>query len=146
MPVIIRPLKRADQDAWHGLWTAYLAFYGTSVQDAVYATTFDRLLGDDPADFQALVAEQDETLVGLAHFLFHRHCWRVEDSCYLQDLYTLPQMRGQGVGGALIHAVYDAAGDRPVYWLTQQGNTAARRLYDRVGVQTDFIKYQRPAA
>ena len=31
------------------------------------------------------------------------------------------------------------------YWLTQAGNATARRLYDRVAVQTDFIKYDRRA-
>ena len=49
---------------------------------------------------------------------------------------------------ALITAVYaaaDEAGSPTVYWLTQQDNTTARKLYDQIGVQTDFIKYQRPA-
>ena len=57
-------------------------------------------------------------------------------------------MRGQGVGRALIQAVYDAAdaaGAPSVYWLTQDFNAEARRLYDRIGVVTPFIKYARPA-
>jgi len=32
-----------------------------------------------------------------------------------------------------------------VYWLTQDFNTEARHLYDRIGVLTSFIKYVRPA-
>jgi hypothetical protein len=46
----------------------------------------------------------------------------------------------------LIETVYaDAdAAERPnVYWMTQTGNTTARRLYDRIGVATDFMKYSR---
>jgi GNAT superfamily N-acetyltransferase len=85
--------------------------------------------------------------VGLAHYLFHRHGWRIEDVCYLQDLYADPDARGRGVGRALIEAVYaaaDARGCPQVYWTTQHFNAVGRRLYDRIGVLTPFIKYQRP--
>jgi GNAT superfamily N-acetyltransferase len=148
MPVEIRPLTSADQAEWRRLWTDYLAFYQTSVDDAVYTSTFARLLGDDPADFTCLLAWIDGRPVGLTHYLFHRHAWRIENVCYLQDLYADPQARGLGVGRALIEAVYaaaDAAGAPSVYWLTQDFNHTARRLYDRVATLTPFIKYQRPA-
>ncbi|MCT4609793.1 MAG: GNAT family N-acetyltransferase [Pelagimonas sp.] len=132
---------------WRRLWKDYLAFYETTLPDAIYTSTFDRLLGNDPRDFNGLVAEVDGKVVGLTHYLFHRHGWKVEEVCYLQDLYALPDMRGKGVGLALIEAVYaaaDAQGAPSVYWLTQDFNDTARVLYDRVGVVTPFIKYQRP--
>lgn len=147
MPVEIRPLQAADFAAWQGLWTEYLAFYGTSVPEPVFASTFERLLGDEQQDFNALLAVQDGTPVGLVHFLFHRHCWRIENVCYLQDLFASPRIRGTGVGRLLIEAVYAAAdrsGVQNVYWLTQDDNHAGRHLYDRVGKLTNFIKYQRP--
>lgn len=143
----IRPLTAQDRPEWAALWRAYLAFYETELPQAVYDSTFTRLLGDDPRDFSCLVAERDGRLVGLTHFLFHRHAWKTEDVCYLQDLYADPQVRGTGVGRALIEAVYAEADRRSapsVYWLTQEFNHAARRLYDRVGQLTPFIKYQRP--
>lgn len=149
MPVEIRPLQAADQAAWRGLWAEYLEFYGTTVPDDVYATTFTRLLGDDNRDFNALVAVQNGTPVGLTHYLFHRHCWRLENVCYLQDLYASPSVRGTGVGRKLIEGVYaeaDAASISSVYWLTQDDNHTGRQLYDRVGTVTNFIKYQRPSA
>ncbi|MEM6972503.1 MAG: GNAT family N-acetyltransferase [Pseudomonadota bacterium] len=144
--LIIRPLHHDDRAAWAVLWEAYLAFYGTSVIDAVYETYFARLLGDDPRDFSAFVAEKDGALIGLTHYLVHRHGWRVEDVIYLQDLYVVPDARGTGAGRALIEAVYaagDAAGCPTVYWLTQEGNATARQLYDRIATPTDFMKYQR---
>lgn len=143
----IRALRAKDRPEWAEMWNAYLAFYKTSVPDLVYDTTFDRLLGDDAQDFSALVAEQDGRLVGLVHYLFHRHAWKVENVCYLQDLFARPESRGTGVGRALIEAVYaaaDANGTPSVYWLTQDFNTTARQLYDRIGVHTPFIRYQRP--
>lgn len=146
--LVIRSLVATDEPQWRDLWRAYLAFYGTERGEDVYAETYRRLLDDDPQDFSGFVAEEDGRLVGLTHYLFHRHCWRIENVCYLQDLYALPDVRGSGVGRALIEAVYaaaDAAGAPQVYWLTQAGNAKARRLYDRIGEVTEFIRYQRPA-
>jgi len=145
--LIIRPLITADEPQWRRLWYDYLEFYQTSLPEEVYTSSFTRLLGDDPQDFNGLVAELDGRLVGLTHYLFHRHGWKIENTCYLQDLYADPNVRGKGVGRALIEGVYaaaDAAGAPAVYWLTQDFNTRARKLYDHIAVQTPFIKYQRP--
>ncbi len=144
--VKVRPLTRADRSEWGRLWEAYLAFYGTTRPAEIYDTYFERLLGDDPQDFHALVADMDGHLVGLTHFLFHRHGWRVESVCYLQDLYAEPDQRGRGIGRALIEAVYQSAdleGCPQVYWLTQDSNVQARQLYDRVARLSPFIKYDR---
>ncbi len=146
MTFTIRPITADDRPAWQGLWRAYLEFYGTSVPDDIYDVYFERLLGDDLRDFSGLVACDGKRPVGLAHFLFHRHGWKVQDVCYLQDLYAEPSVRGKGVGRALIEAVYDAAdraGSPDVYWLTQDFNEQARKLYDRIGTLTPFIKYNR---
>lgn len=143
----IRPIAASDEPDWRRLWTAYLAFYETTVPEAVYAATFARLLGDDMREPRGLLALADGRPVGLVHYIFHRHCWRIEDVCYLQDLFTDPAARGRGVGRALIQAVYgaaDAAGCPAVYWLTQEFNYAGRMLYDRVGVKSPFIRYNRP--
>ena len=146
MTTTIRPLAAADEAEWRRLWTGYLEFYETSVTEQVYRTTFARLLGDDAQDYHGLVAQRGGKPVGLTHSLFHRHCWRVENVIYLQDLYVDPEARGTGAGRALIEAVYaaaDAAGCPSVYWMTQDFNATARQLYDRVAKLTPFIKYQR---
>ena len=144
--LVIRPLEEKDRDDWARLWTGYLKFYETSVKPEVYESTFARLLGDDPRDFNCFVAELDGRLVGLTHYLFHRHAWRIEEVCYLQDLYADPKVRGTGIGRALIEAVYAAAdrhGAPAVYWLTQDFNTTARQLYDRIAKVSPFIRYNR---
>lgn len=144
--VTIRPLRPEDEADWRRLWTGYLEYYQTTVPEAVYASTFARLLGSDARDFNGLIAEVDGQPLGLTHFLFHRHCWKIEDTCYLQDLYVAPLARGTGLGRRLIEAVYavaDAAGAPAVYWLTQDFNTDARLLYDRIARVTPFIRYNR---
>jgi GNAT superfamily N-acetyltransferase len=146
--VVIRPLAPTDRAGWQRLWTGYLEFYESSVSAAVYDSTFARLLSDDPHEYNGIVAEQDGRLVGLSHYLFHRHAWKIENVCYLQDLFADQSVRGQGVGRKLIEAVYaaaDAAGAPAVYWMTQEFNYTGRMLYDRIGVKSPFIKYNRPA-
>ncbi len=147
-PLTIRPLIATDEAAWRRLWTGYLVYYETRVPEAVYQSTFARLLSGEDHEFNGLIALLGEQPVGLVHYLFHRHCWKVENVCYLQDLFTDPEARGKGVARALIEAVYaraDAAGAPAVYWLTQEFNYPGRMLYDKVGVKTPFIRYNRPA-
>jgi GNAT superfamily N-acetyltransferase len=142
----VRRLEPADRGEWRRMWTGYLEFYRMNVDEAVYQAAFERLLGDDPRDYSGLIAVSDGVPAGLAHFLFHRHGWKLRDVCYLQDLWVEPKFRGTGVGAALIRAVYaaaDTAGAPDVYWLTAEDNTQARRLYDRVGRLTPFVKYER---
>ncbi|MEM6439499.1 MAG: GNAT family N-acetyltransferase [Pseudomonadota bacterium] len=144
--VNIRPLEPRDEAAWRRLWTGYLEFYETSVAEEVYAAAFARNLAEGDPAMHGLVAERDGELIGLVHYIFHRHNWRLEDVTYLQDLFVDPAARAGGVGRALIEAVYaaaDAAGRPAVYWSTQEFNYRGRALYDQVATRTPFIKYQR---
>ena len=146
MTVAIRPLEAADRAAWDPLWQGYLAFYRTGLDPAITDVTWARLL--EPAeDMHCLVAEDGAgTMIGIVHYLYHRVTWAIADRCYLEDLFVTESARGTGAGRALIEAVYAAANERgadQVYWLTQDFNENGRRLYDRVGRLTPFIKYQR---
>lgn len=146
MTITIRPLTREDHADWSCLWQAYLTFYETTLPDTTTDVLFERLLGDDSRDFTCLLAVADHRPVGLVHYVFHRNSWVTEEVCYLQDLYVAPETRGTGAGRSLIQAVYDAADAQnaaSVYWMTQEYNSTARHLYDRVANVTPFIKYKR---
>ena len=86
------------------------------------------------------------SMLGLAHYLFHRSTTLIGPNCYLQDLYTAQAARGKGVGRALIHAVYEraqAAGAPRVYWQTHETNLTAMRLYDSVADRSGFVVYSK---
>jgi GNAT superfamily N-acetyltransferase len=147
-PFIIRPLLPDDRPQWQTLWDGYNAFYGrsgaTALPESITESTWERFLS--PAEpVHALVAADGDRVVGLAHYLFHRSTTRLNDVCYLQDLFTAEDQRGRGVGRRLILAVYEAAraaGSSRVYWQTQATNEAGRALYDKVARHTGFIVYQ----
>lgn len=146
-PITLRPLLPSDYAGWRPLWDGYNAFYGregkTALPEAITAKTWERFLNpDEPVHAQVAVA--DDQIVGLVHYLYHRSTTRLADVCYLQDLFTVPAMRGRGVARRLIEAVYQearAAGATRVYWHTQESNSTARMLYDKVAKFTGFIVY-----
>jgi GNAT superfamily N-acetyltransferase len=145
----VRPVRADDYPAWKILWDAYNAFYGrtgpTALPPEVTATTWNRFLDEDEP-VHALVADEAGRLRGLAHYLYHRSTIQIPPTCYLQDLFTTEEGRGQGIGRALIEAVYDrarTAGSPKVYWQTHQSNTTAMRLYDKVADQSGFLVYRR---
>jgi GNAT superfamily N-acetyltransferase len=136
--VSLEPHHRPD---WQALAEGYKAFYKTPTTQQEYDQAWDRLM--QAREVQGIGAELDGQLVGIAHYLHHASTW-ADRVCYLQDLFTLPQVRGQGVAGALIGAVAErarSAGAARYYWLTQENNAVARVLYERVARYNGFIRY-----
>ena len=147
--LVIRSVVRDDFPGWKILWDGYNAFYGrqgeTALPEAVTQTTWSRFF-DAYEPMHALVAESNGSILGLVHFLYHRTTIHIGPTCYLQDLFTLEAARGKGVGRALINAVYEQAkegGANRVYWLTQETNTVAMQLYDKMAEKSNFVVYRK---
>ena len=140
----IRPISAADHEQWLPLWQGYQTFYQASIAAETSAITWQRFL--DPAEpMHAALAWRDGAAIGLVHWIFHRSCWTVGDYCYLQDLFVAKNIRGGGVGRALIEHVYaaaQAAGANRVHWLTQEDNSQARLLFDRIASHSGFTQYR----
>ncbi|MCO5092329.1 GNAT family N-acetyltransferase [Bosea sp. (in: a-proteobacteria)] len=147
MPEItIRPLAATDRDAWTPLWHGYLAFYKATLPPAVDAITFGRLTGGSEPMGGFIAFRGDEAL-GMVNWVIHRSTWSERNICYLQDLFTVPEARGSGVGRGLIEAVNGMAREKGcfrVYWQTQESNLQARELYDKVADKSGFIVYRQP--
>ncbi|MBT5074400.1 MAG: GNAT family N-acetyltransferase [Kordiimonadaceae bacterium] len=141
----IKALNENEYDAWYPLWQGYLTFYEASLPDEIAVNNWQRFHDPDQPVF-ALGAYEDGKLIGFVHYIYHRTNWAINDTCYLQDLYADPTVRGSGVGRALIEAVYAAAkeaGSPDVYWITQDHNETARKLYDRIAGLSGFVHYEK---
>ncbi len=157
--ITIRPIQPNDYAAWKPLWDGYNAFYGregaTALQGEITQATWQRFF-DSSEPVHAFVAIKQEAsskgstesnsaqLVGFVHYLFHRSTTRLNDVCYLQDLFVAPEHRGQRIAADLIAAVYAAAAQQKssrVYWTTQTTNTSGRALYDKLAKHAGFIVY-----
>ncbi|MCP4981130.1 MAG: GNAT family N-acetyltransferase [Gammaproteobacteria bacterium] len=141
----IRTVNESDRSQWNHLWQGYLQFYESTLADEATDLLWQRIL--DPAhEIQARVAENEHAkLVGLVHFFPHAHTWYPQRVCYLNDLFVSADIRGGGIGEKLVDAVVDEARRQDwceVYWHTQNHNTVARGLYDKITGGTDgFINY-----
>ncbi|MGD2173355.1 MAG: GNAT family N-acetyltransferase [Gammaproteobacteria bacterium] len=141
----IRAAVEDDRKQWETLWQGYLVFYESSLAAEVTDTLWRRIL--DPAqEIEGRVAmDENGDLVGLVHFFPHPHTWYIDPVCYLNDLFVNPEIRGGGIGRALIETVLDEAKRRgwaEVYWHTQHHNSVARGLYDKLTGGTDgFVNY-----
>lgn len=146
MSISIRPLAANDHEQWLELWRGYLEFYESCVPETVTHLTWSRILDPEAPIHGQCATDESGKLIGIVHYLFHPVTWAAGPRCYLEDLFTAKEARGRGAGRALIEAVYAAADSRgadQVYWLTQEFNATARRLYDQVAKATPFIKYRR---
>ncbi|SFR99790.1 Acetyltransferase (GNAT) family protein [Agrococcus baldri] len=141
--ISVRALAAADRERWQELFHGYRTFYGNPHDDAVAERVWQWAL--DPArQVQALVAELDGEVVGIAHWRRFARPSVGETGIYLDDLFADPAARGKGVGRALIarlQAIAAHEGASVVRWITADDNATAQRLYDRVATKTRWLTY-----
>jgi ribosomal protein S18 acetylase RimI-like enzyme len=73
---------------------------------------------------------------GLALLRFRPSVWTERQEAYLQELYVVPDLRGRGIGRALMEAVLATCRERDAAWVelnTAESDEAARALYERLG-------------
>lgn len=142
--IAVGPLDEDDRAEWEVLFRAYIDFYERSLPQSDYDRAWAEFRRDER--MHALGAWWAGELVGITHFLVHPNT-SGPDVCYLQDLFTAPAARGRGVARMLISEVAEWArveGCGRVYWLTQEDNVTARRLYDDVADYAGFVVYRMP--
>jgi ribosomal protein S18 acetylase RimI-like enzyme len=73
---------------------------------------------------------------GLALLRFRPSLWSETLDCYLEELYVVPDRRGQGLGQALMEAAIETARKEGAAHMdlgTAETDTAARALYEKLG-------------
>ena len=141
----IRLADPSDEAGWRRLWRGYIEFYETEVSEEVTAATWARIADDSLPHMAALVAKQSGGgLAGMLNYVVHDITWSTTPVCYLEDLYVDPDMRGHGIGRALIEDLVKRANDAGwyrIYWHTARDNTAAQVLYNKIAERTGWVRY-----
>ncbi len=106
---IRRPLE-SDRQQWESLWQSYVVFYQSTLADDITTVLWQRI-HDYQHPIMCFVAEQAGTgeVIGFVHYFPHPGTWHNKFVCYLEDLFVSPEIRGGGIGEALIKAVTDEA-------------------------------------
>jgi GNAT superfamily N-acetyltransferase len=144
MSVIVRPVEQRDADAWRRLFRDYGVFYKTEFDDAQLDHVWG-LLTTEGSGVDALVAEVDGAVVGIAHYRSHPDTFSTGNDWYLDDLFTDPAARGTGVASALIEQLKElarATGPGTLRWITAEDNVTAQRVYDRLAKRTTWVTYE----
>ncbi len=106
--------------------------------NAVIATEEDLLrdgFGANPK-YRCVIAEWDNRPAGFAFFFYNYSTWRGCPGLYLEDLFVLPEMRGKGIGKALLEHLARIAVREKCYgivWQVLEWNESAIRFYKSLG-------------
>lgn len=144
MTIIVRSLRPEDHSAWLPLWEHYLAYHGVWPDQAPPETWLRLMDPNEPV--HGVGAFTGDRLDGIAHYIFHRHTWTARDVCFLSDVFTAREARAQGVGRALVEAVFalaEVAGAAHVYGTTLAGNAISRILYDKIAEPLNVVVYRK---
>lgn len=113
----------------------YQKFYGSEPNGQLNEVFFRRFIESHDEGVQFIAFDDQDRPVGFATVYWQMSTLSAGRSCVLNDLYTVPASRGQGVARALIaHASSYArcCGARSLQWQTQFANETAQHLYDKL--------------
>ena len=138
MGTIIRSATAADVAQILAFIRALATF--ERAPDAVVATEEGLLrdgFGPNPF-YSCLMAEHDGQPAGFALFFYNYSTWMGRPGIYLEDLFVLPELRGLGIGKALLQRVAAFAvekGCQRLQWEVLDWNTPAIEFYSAMGAE-----------
>jgi len=135
-PYVVRPAIAADVPTIFALIQA-LAEYEKLSHEVVGSPEAleSHLFGDRPYA-EAIVAEVVGEGVGFALFFHNYSTFLTQPGIYLEDLFVLPEYRGQGIGKALLTCLAQLALTRNcgrLEWSVLDWNAPAIGFYERMG-------------
>lgn len=145
-PVEIAPVHVDEFGELLPLIAAYQRFYEAETIDEERNRGFFRRFLAPSEDGLLLGARLEDRLVGYACLYWHFSSLEACESVLMNDLYVVEDVRGRGVGRALIEATAEVARERGVpfvEWSTAPDNLAAQRLYDTTGAErSEWFTYE----
>lgn len=144
--VEIAPIAAAEFEELLPLIAAYQRFYRVEdVSDERNRAFFRRFLAPSE-DGLLLGARRGGALIGYACLYWHFSSLEACESVLMNDLFVVEEMRGEGVGRALIGAAGEVARERgapSLEWATAPDNHTAQRLYDSTGAErSEWLTYE----
>jgi GNAT superfamily N-acetyltransferase len=88
--------------------------------------------------FRCLIAEWDSRPAGFALFFYNYSTWKGRAGLYLEDLFVFPELRGKGIGQALLERLAEIALEENLYgicWMVLEWNEPALKFYESLGAE-----------
>jgi GNAT superfamily N-acetyltransferase len=144
--VDVRPIRQLEMEELLPLVAGYQRFYGAEPDDDRNRRFFSRFL--HPSDDGLLLgAWVNGGLAGFATLYWFFSSTKAADSVLMNDLFVRDDVRGSGIGRALIHNALEEVrrrGAAHLEWYTGPDNLVAQRLYDSVrgAARTSWYAYE----
>lgn len=135
----IRPAETSDLEAVYGLIKELARYENAPHEPTNSLTTFIEDGKGESPKFRVLVAEDDETIVGIALYYLGYSTWKGA-MMYLDDLVVLEKYRRHGVGKKLLLALQDKAREHQVNqlrWHVLDWNEPAIAFYNKMDASLD---------
>src|SRR5262245_45612060 len=143
--VTIHIASEADLDALVRLAVAFRDHVGQSTPSvAEFCSSIARLLHEASTEF-FLASTSTEAAVGYIQCRYRYSAWRVALEAELEDVFVVREVRRRGVGQRLVAFAIARAttkGCRSLGLSTNERNTAAVTLYQRLGFIADSARWQ----
>lgn len=142
----IEPISESELGKLLPLIAAYQRFYeAEEIDEERNRAFFSRFLA--PSENGMLLgAWRGDRLVGYACLYWHFTSIVPAETVLMNDLYVDAEVRGEGIGRALIEASAAIARERGAHrleWSTAPDNETAQRLYDSTGAErSTWIEYE----
>ena len=141
---MIREIRLNDKNQWEALYRGYADFYKVEMNDKILKTVWG-WIHDNNHDVCGLVYEQDNKIIGIAHYRKMPSPLRGKYIGFLDDLFVDPEHRGKKIGEKIISELKNISeknGWGLIRWITRNDNKRAKSLYDKISEKTTWDTYE----
>ena len=141
---MIREIRLDDKKQWKILYRGYADFYKVEMNDKILNTVWE-WIHDKNHDVCGLVYEQDNKIIGLAHYRKMPSPLRGKYIGFLDDLFVDPNHRRKGIGEKMIeelNVISRRNNWNLVRWITRDDNIKAKSLYEKLSKKTNWEVYE----
>ncbi|HSI45922.1 MAG TPA: GNAT family N-acetyltransferase [Methylophilus sp.] len=145
IPFTIRTVDASDYAAWCKCYAAYAEFYAVEQTQEMRDQVWQWIYQSTPLICALVAVDAEGHLLGFLHYRTFVRPLAASMGGYVDDIFVVPEVRGQGIAQQLIKAVV-AIGETNqwtvVRWMTAKDNQYARACYDKIAEHTHWQTYQ----
>ena len=141
---MIREIRLDDKEEWEILYRGYADFYKVEMNDKILKTVWE-WIHDKNHDVSGLAYEQNNKIIGIAHYRKMPSPLRGKYIGFLDDLFVEPEHRGKKLGQKIISELKNISvknGWGLIRWITRNDNERAKSLYDKISEKTTWDTYE----
>jgi ribosomal protein S18 acetylase RimI-like enzyme len=145
LPFTIRAIEANDYAGWNQCYAAYAEFYAVEQTQVMRDQVWQWMHQSTPSIDAFVAVDKANNVLGFLHYRTFVRPLAASIGGYVDDLFVVPEVRGQGIAGQLINAVVaigQASQWSVVRWMTAEDNQRARACYDRIADHTHWQTYQ----